>query len=327
MLKLFKKTCLIGLMALGLMAFAPVSAFAQTPVPPVGIESNGDKFVVAQDVTLHSGDVISGDVFVLGGTLTMEEGSRVEGEVSIIGGSAEIYGSIAKDLTVLGGSAHAHPTAKVEGAATVFGGQLYQDEGAKVMGGSSSAVVPTPAPPELPAPLQTLVPPNTPAKPKINPNFNFSLLGVLSSIAFMTLFAIIAMLIFPNNIARASQVVAAQGVLAGGLGMALWLVVAIFVIVCAITICLLPFALLAAVIWLLIVLFGWSVAAHRTGQFLVRGFGRANWTPIGQMLLGALALAALGQIPVIGFFVALAATSLGAGALLLTRFGSRPAAV
>lgn len=325
MLKLFKKSWLVGLMAFGLMAFAPSPALAQTPVPPSGSIVSGDKFVVAQDFTLSSGQTIQGDVVVIGGTLTMEEGSRVEGEVSIIGGSAEIYGAIAKDLTVLGGSARAHSTAKIEGDATVFGGQLHKDEGSQILGGASSAMISTPVPPEIPAPIKPLIPPDTSVKPKIN--FNISVFGVLSSIALITLFAIFAMLVFPNNIVRASQAISAQGLMTGVLGMGLWLAVAIFVIVCTLTLCLLPFAVLAAVVWALVVLFGWSAAAHRLGQFLVKGFGRANWTPIGQMLLGALVLATLGQLPIIGFFVSLAATSMGAGALLLTRFGTRAHAV
>ncbi|HQV68546.1 MAG TPA: hypothetical protein PLJ62_07605 [Thermoflexales bacterium] len=322
MLKAAKKMFLVGLMALGLMAFAPASAFAQTPTPPNGgLVLDNDRFVVAQDLTLHSGETIAGDVVVVGGTLTMEEGSRVSGSVSVVGGSADIYGSIAKDLAVIGGEAHVRPTAKIEGEANVFGGHLTKDPGATVLGGESSAVMPTPVPPELPAPLKPLIPPNTPAKPKIN--FDFSALGSLSSIAFITLFAILVMLVFPNNIARAAQTYQSHGLLAGGLGMALWLAVAVFVIVCAITICLLPFALLAAVIWLLVVLFGWSVSALWLGKWLLKGFGKINWTPIGQMLLGALILAVLGQLPGIGFFAVLAATALGAGALLLTRFGSR----
>lgn len=314
-----------GLMVLGLMALAPARALAQTPTPPGGIIVDNDRFVVAQDFTLRSGETISGDVLLVGGIFTMEEGSRVTGSVSVIGGSADIYGAIAKDLAVIGGEAHVRPSAKIEGEATVFGGRLTQDPGASVLGGAASAVIPTPVPPPVLEPLRPLVPPNPVSKPKIN--FDFSIFGALSSIAFITLFAILVMLIFPNTIARASQAVQAHGALAGGLGMALWLAVAVFVLVCAITICLLPFALLAAVIWMLVVLFGWSAAAHQLGQFLVKGFGRANWTPIGQMLLGALVLAALGQIPLVGFVVALAATALGAGALLLTRFGTRAYAV
>lgn len=323
MIQKFARLCVV-LAGAGVMALLPARVFAQTPQPPAQ-NITGDQLRISQDFTLRAGEVATGDIVLAAGNLALEEGSRVQGSVMVLGGAADIFGAISQDLTVIGGNAHMRATARVEGEVNVIGGALTRDPGAVVVGGANSALIPTPAPPKVPAPLATLVPQKDSANARNPFNFNFSWLATLASIAFATAIAVAITWIFPSNMTRITEAIWQHGALSGGVGLALFFAVFIFSLVCAITLCLIPFALLALVAWGLVALFGWSAVAHHVGGWLLKGFGAPGWTPIGKTALGALVLSALGQIPVLGVFVSIGAISLGAGALLLTRFGSASA--
>lgn len=73
------------------------------------------------------------DVEVVGGSRTIREGEVVR-DLTVMGGSVDVAGHVTGDLTVMGGSAHLRSTARVDGDATTAGGRIQIDPGAKVAG-------------------------------------------------------------------------------------------------------------------------------------------------------------------------------------------------
>lgn len=317
----FGRAAACAVSALVFVAAGVSVASAQTPTPPAPGEARtvlrGDRFVFGDDFTLRTGETLRGDLTVFGGTAMMEEGSRVEGDVSVVGGNVSIAGEVTGDLTVLGGNAHLLATARVDGDEAVFSGNVAKDPGAVVRGRTSRApaAVPTPAPP---------IPPTAPVVPReFRPSFDLSPLGAIAGIALITVFAMLAVVLFPANTARALDAVREQALFAGVIGASSWVAVPLVLVLLTATICLIPFALVLGVIWGVAVLFGWSVIARMTGGMLMTGFGKTDWTLAGQTAAGAILLAVLGAVPVIGLLIGFVASSVGVGALVLSRFGTR----
>jgi hypothetical protein len=69
---------------------------------------------------------------------------------------------------------------------------------------------------------------------------------------------------------------------------------------------------------------GWTISARILGERVMLAVHRRDWTLIGQTLAGAVLLALLGAVPILGGLIGFVATSLGLGALILTRAGTRP---
>lgn len=296
-------------------------ASAQTPTPPAPAETrtvlSGGKFVFGDTYTLRTGETLRGDLTIFGGNVMMEEGSRVEGDVSIVGGNVSIAGSVTGDLTVLGGNAHLLASARVDGDEAVFAGNVLKEPGAVVRGRTSRApaAFPTPSPP---------TPPGAPVFPRdFRPSFDASPLGTIAGIALITVFAMLAVMLFPTNTARALDALREQALFAGVIGASTWVAVPLVLVLLTVTICLIPFALVLGVVWGVAVLFGWSVMARMTGGMLMAGFGRSDWTLAGQTAAGALLLAVLGAVPVLGVLIGFVVSSVGVGALVLSRFGTR----
>lgn len=289
------------------------------PAPTLPAEDRrllrGDQVVSGEDFTLRSGDTLRGDLTVVGGNVSLEEGSRVEGDVSVFGGNADIYGTVTGNFTMAGGSVHLHSSSRIEGKETVFGGTVRRDEGAYV-GGEGT---------RWNGPIFGRTFPFNNRSPF---SFMFNMLGdvftALAGVVLITLFAVAAVALFPANVARVAETVQRQPLISGTVGILTFVAVPIVIALLAITICLIPAAVVVAIGWALGILFGWSVIARVVGERLMIGFNQRSWTLIGQTVLGAVVLGLLGALPFVGWLIGLLASSVGLGALILTRGGSHP---
>ena len=110
------------------------------------------------------------------------------------------------------------------------------------------------------------------------------------------------------------------------MGLLTLIAVPALLVLLAITICLIPFSVLG------FLLFGVSVAfgvialglevGVRLGQAFQRAFHPAAAAGLGTLLL-ALVVGGIGLIPCVGWIAPTLTAALGAGAVVLTRFGSR----
>ncbi len=94
-------------------------------------ERADNRVVVASSLIVEE-DEVSRDAVVFGGRLEVR--GRVIGDAAVIGGSAEISGEIGGDLAVIGGSVELEDGAEVQGDVVSVGGSVDRADGAEVLG-------------------------------------------------------------------------------------------------------------------------------------------------------------------------------------------------
>jgi hypothetical protein len=151
-----------------------------------------------------------------------------------------------------------------------------------------------------------------------------SAIAVLFGAMLITLFAVGIVALFPANVSQALGVLTNNWLLSGVVGALTLLVVPIIAVVLALTICLIPVSLLLLLLLLVAIVAGWTVSARALGERVMAALNQSNWTGIGQTAAGAVVLALLGAVPVLGGLIGFVATALGLGALILTRAGTQP---
>lgn len=295
------------------------AALPPTPVAPPDNNDDqriirGNKIVSNGSFTLNSNEVLQGDLTVVGGAALLEEGSRVEGSVSVIGGNLDAYGTITRDLTQIGGSVHLRSTLRVLGRQSIVGGSIQRDPGAYI------AKQDTPPgnfsfnwnwPQAARQPMEQLA--------EMLRGFFAAIAGII----VITLLSVAIMALFPSNVALMTETARRQWLVAGSVGVLTDVAVPIVIILFAITICLIPAAIVLALAWGLAILAGWAVVARILGEWLVVGLSLRSWSPLARTALGAVILGILSALPIIGWVIGFLASAVGIGALILTRVGTQ----
>lgn len=292
-------------------------AMAATPdvahVYQDGRELRGDKTITGDEFTLQSGDRLRGSLTILGGQATLEAGSVVDGDLTILGGSADVAGQVTGDVNVLGGEINLDAGSRVDGDVTAVGGDVNRSEGAQVGQVRSTRM-----------------------RDNIgNGGFwhngpfgngsngwsdNSDRFGGLIAI---TLFAIAVAYFLPKYLAQGVATVRSHtlhSLVVGGLGFGAVILTAV---VMSVTLILIPAAIVLSIATGLLALAGWVIVARIIGARLMQGFGKTDWTLVGQVAAGSVLLAVLGMLPIVGDLVGWGAALTGFGALLLTRLGTQ----
>lgn len=286
----------------------------------------GDQVVMGDSFTLRSDETLRGDLTVFGGNAMLEEGSRVEGNVSIFGGNATIAGTVTGDLSMIGSSARLAASARIQGDLSILGGSVTRDPGAVVEGRSNRYTGPRIT---TPNPVPSVNRSDNPFRWVWDMMGNFT--ATLAGIFLIAVLSIAAIALFPANAQRAERVIRSQWLLAGAIGVLTYVTVPILIVILTVLICTIPAAIALALALAVLVVCGWAVVARMVGEWLMNGFKQTNWTPVGQTAAGAVLLALLGAVPLVGWLVGFAASAIGMGALVLTVAGTqdypRPAGV
>jgi hypothetical protein len=318
---------IILLFALVMLALAVVPVAAQGGEP--------GKLVVGGTYTLRSGQQLSGDLGVVGGQATVEQGATVNGDVLVAGGSLLVAGRINGDIAVFGGSVSLERTAVVTGDLVTFGGSVQRSPGAVVRGevrdGGAVDI------PGLPGTLlfpgvdrfsstQEIGLQRSPGQWLVFMLVRAIRTGVM--IMALAALALLVALLWPKGVKRLGQTALQQPVVVILVGLLSWVVgIGLFVFL-VITICLIPLAILLALVLFVAVLLAWVVAGWLVGRSLLAAFKARNATVVSEAALGTLALATIyflvGIIPCTEFIFGVLIASLGLGAIVLTRFGTRP---
>jgi hypothetical protein len=318
------------MLAAGLALLLLLTAFAM-PGPVAHAQGGGgDKVVFGQSYTLGTGERLSGNLTVLGGNVTLEKGSRVEGDVVELGGSLSAAGEIRGNLSVFGGSLDLASTAVVQGDLATFGGALREAPGAQVRGRTvQSFRAPQlgdnlPALPLVPQPPAAPAVPASPANPPGPGLFGRFVIWQLATLGWAVLLALLgvgAILLAPRHMERIASTVATGPVFSVAVGL-LTLIVAplaggLLLLACG----------LGLLVWFaafLGLLVGWLAVGLWLGQRLLRALRLHTASSLPEIALGVFLITVVARLPCIGFLVALVAGSLGLGAVVLTRFGTRP---
>jgi hypothetical protein len=281
------------------------------------------RVVLGSNFTLGPGEVLEGDLVLLGGNADLLEGSLVEGDVFVMGGNADIEGEVSGNLGIMGGKVSLGETALIHGDITTFGGDLSKDPGAVVLGDTFSDE-------GFSMPFNLDIPSIRTIRPFGTSRISFSpLLGGVWFIfrtAMLALLAVLVVLFWPEPTDRMAVAAVDQALLSGGVGLLTMVVAPILLILLAITILLSPVSLIAGIVLIVAVVFGWIAIGLEVGKRVAEAFKwglhPAAMAGIGTLLL-SLVVSGIGQIPCIGWLVGILVAALGLGGVILTRFGSR----
>jgi hypothetical protein len=275
----------------------------------------------------------------IGSSIVVAEEEHVTDPVVAVGGSVTVLGRVDDDVVAVGGSVRLGPKARVRGDVTAVGGRVEQEKGAEI-GGTVNEV---------------RIGPQFDFRPwhAFDGNWfngwsavgdSFRLVGTLMRISLVVLLVTIVALIASGPVERIGERAGREPWLSGFTGLLAQLlfipVLVLTIVILAVSIIgipllvLVPFGIIG---FLLAVLVGFAGVAHRLGRWAV-GPDRPILVAlaVGVVLVSAVALLTrlLTMLPLplwpvtwvvglTGFLVEYAAWTVGLGAALLTRFGTR----
>jgi hypothetical protein len=266
--------------------------------------------------TVKTGGTVRGDVVVFGGNLTTESESTVTGNVAVFGGAANIAGTVNGDVAIAGGSVNLASTAVVNGSVRVAGGSLNRAEGATVRG----SVTQENSPRFGTAWSRIFTTPFT------TPFNGFQLAGanflrdLITALALAALGALLVVF-FPQPTRRVMETAQRQVGPSLGVGCITLLLAPVLFLLLLITLVgpvLLVLALAAA--WI----FGWIAVGYLAGEKILEAFKAREIAPVLAVVIGVFILAIVGAVPCLGWLISLLIGTVGIGAVILTRFGTRP---
>jgi hypothetical protein len=138
--------------------------------------------------------------------------------------------------------------------------------------------------------------------------------------------AVLVVIFWPKPIQRASHAIAEAPWSAAGVGVLTGIVAPVLLFVLAITICLIPLAILGLLLLIAAIVVGWIAVGYEIGLRLARAF---KWSlePAPAAGLGTLLVWAVANgiafIPCVGWLAPLIVGTIGLGGVLLTRFGRK----
>ena len=287
------------------------------------------RVIFGDNFTLESGDTLTGDLVVFGGNVMVEEDALVQGDMVVIGGNVTLDGTVRGSTVIVGGATHMSESAVVKGDLVTVGGSLSRDPGSEIEG---EVVTNIPAPdiqiPSVPSPPRVPDVPIPPSPPNINFDYNplanfFQMFGTAIAVSLL---AMLASLFLQPQIERVSQVVVGQPVIAGSFGLLAGVMGPVVLVILAVTIILIPVALLAAMALALAWLFGLIAIGTEVGERFTKAINQ-TWAPpltagMGTFLM-MLVVGGIGMIPCIGWLATSVVALLGVGAVILTLFGTQ----
>lgn len=305
--------------------------FAQGP------ELGGEaRVVVGNDLTLAEGEVIDQDVVVFGGSFTMEDGSEVAGDVVVLGGNVEINGEVKGDVAGIGGNVEIEEDAIIKGNVISMGGSIEIDEDANISGSVTDGFSGAPTPKTV--------------EPVSEQRTHFSFFRLIGTLIgdgiediFMALImsglSLLILLFFPLHIKTIKETLTSAAPISFTLGIITFAATfaLIFLLVLfswlLIPICGIFIVVLA---WAVAVLTGWVVVGQLLGKRIFEYVSPNKYTETSATLLGVALLTLVTQMPLVdelpligwmfgvaGFLIAVLASSMGLGAVVLSRFGTQ----
>jgi hypothetical protein len=277
-----------------------------------------DKVVIGQDYVLSSGQELDGSLVVVGGNAILEAGSRVNGDVVVVGGNLTASGEINGNVVNFGKAVTLSSTALVTGDVTTLGGSLNMADGARVLGNVNEGFR---GPFSFNFPNWNV--------PQIQPNFNpfFDRVWFFFRTFLWAALAVLVVLFLPQQTERAGRAALKQPFTAGALGLLTIVIAPVVLILLAITILLIPVALVGALLLALAWAFGLVSLGYMVGKRLEE-ITHQEWAPavaagLGTFLLVLVINGMHSLIPCLFWVVPAATGMVGLGAVILTRFGTQ----
>ncbi len=291
----------IPTLLLALLAVLPAA-------PAAGSAGDGPALVLGE------GSVARRQLVAVGRDLEVR--GEASSDVAAFDGSVHVTGTVAGDVIVLGGSVELAPTARVEGDVFALGGTVETAPGATIAGRAVSY-------PTASSAWITLL-----EGPAIGLSAASPLVlgGKLALLASWLALAMVFFAASGRNVLSTSAGVAAEPLrsfVAGLVGVIALVLTAVLFSAFAAALVGVPLLVLAVMLALVLKLWGMVAVFHATGDWVSRRVLRRTPRALTAATVGLLVLGTLKFVPYLGVWVWSAATFLGVGATLITKFGSR----
>jgi hypothetical protein len=254
----------------------------------------------------RDGDIVR----IGGGAVTVEENERVEGDVVAIGGPVTVNGEVTGDVVAVGGGLTLGPRAVVRGEVTSVGAPLKRDSQAQVFGKVNEVGIGSDG---------QRIPRNFNLGNLIFGTFASRVGRLTTTLARVLMFILFAMIVTAAGQRQVQQIaarIAAEPVRAGLVGL---LAEILFVPVLVVTIVALVISILGIPLLILVpfgiilvgvvMLVGYTAAAHIAGGWALDRVGRSERNPYVVVAIG---IAVIAGITLIGRLLALAVGGFGA---------------
>lgn len=328
------KRILILTLGLLLMAVAATPALAQGSRASDRVCTGGSTVIKSDEVVnsvllfgcgarIESGAQVRKDIVSSGSDVVIEDKAVVQGDVVVFGGNLIVAGEVKQDVAVFGGNITLESTAIVGGDLAPIGGNLDRKEGAVVRGNtapSTRGITPPRAP----------TPPRVPSASDWAERFNnpvsmfFGLVrGVLGVLAFIALGAL-TVAFWPVQTKQVADVAQSSALPSLGVGCLTWVAAFTLMLLLVITLCGIPFAAFIGLAFIVAMLVGWVALGRLTGEKILTALKlRQADNVVIAAVVGVFLLALLSAAPIVGWFAGMVLATLGLGAVVLTRFGTR----
>jgi hypothetical protein len=317
---------------------------------------NGDVFVANGKV--ETAGRVNGNLAVIKGDLMIAQTGWVTGELFGMGGTREIAGHVDGNLSGLFGKTVLRSTAIVGGDVLGGSGDLVVEPGVQI--GGQVERIPAPSLPFLQS--RSDLTPSPPASPGGGPETVGQRIGrlvgrvvtaIMLSLVLLVAGALIVT-VWPRPTQRVSNCIAHLPLRSLGLGLLTFLIAAALEVLAVIllaligvvaaalmaTVILIPVGLVLIVLGVLLLavvplalavgmLLGWVALAESAGQKVLTALKAQKITPLAAVVVGLLATVWLPAVLwliepcCLAWPVVILLTSLGLGAVILTRFGTR----
>ncbi len=277
----------------------PHAAVAKSAEPPLRLEAGS---VIRQQIV-----ALGRDVVVAGQALS---------DVAAVDGSVDVTGQVDGDLVVLRGDVRLAPTARVGGDIYVVGGSFHAERGART-GGRMVAY------PNAPNAWLTLL-----EGPTIGAGFA-SRLVLGAKLAVVASWAALLLLFFAasgRQVVETAEEVRREPLrsfFVGLTGVVSLVLTGLFLSALAHGVLGAPFVVLIVLLGLILKLWGTVAVFYALGDWLSRRVFRRRFQPLNAATIGLLVLGAVKFLPWFGIFAWYAATLIGVGAALSSKFGRR----
>jgi hypothetical protein len=284
-----------------------------SPAPPAVQEPGVEPGVEEAALRLEKGSIARNQMVALGKDIVVA--GEALGDVAALEGSAEVTGRVDGDVVVLGGDARLGPQAQVGGDVFVLGGMIHADPGARVSGRMVSY-------PTASSAMVTLV-----EGPSLGLDFT-SPLVVGAKLALLASWAALLLVLFAASGRQLLET--ADGIrrepfrsfVTGLTGVLALVLTALFFSAFTGGLVGVPLLVLVVLLGMILKLWGMVAVFYALGDWMARRLlRRPRLRPLNAATLGLLVLGIVKFLPWVGVWVWTAATLIGIGAALTTKFG------
>lgn len=283
-----------------------------------------DQIIFGSDFRLLDGETLNGSLIMFGGNATLEDDSTVTGDVIIFGGTLQARGNINGSLTSLGGTIKIYPGAVILGDLNIVSGTVEQNG---IVRGRTN---------EGPGQFFSLdfIDRLHLTAIWVRPSPAEQMLWILVRSLVVAALAAFVALLAPKATTRASDAIATQPFVSGGVGCLSLVVVPAMLILLIITIILIPISILGFIAFGIAMLFGWISLGTAIGNAIERAFKNDLPVPVSAGI-GTLVLSVGTDLIIWGasffwplfccvvFPFLLVVISVALGGIAVTGFGSR----